>query len=222
MLKNIPNLDTFGKDDPFWGRQVKTSLGNTIRLLEPLIILDEGHKAYSELAQNTLRNLNPNMIVELSATPPHESNKLVEISGTQLHQEEMIKLDLHVINRASTNWRDTIRAAMVRRDDLEEKAREYEANTNVNIRPICLVQVERTGKEQRDGKWIHAEDVREYLIGQGVQKDWIAVKSAEMDQLKDFDDIGGCWRGTVQSVTSLPSTRCRRVGTARLPTCWPS
>lgn len=191
LLKRIPNLDTFEKEDAYWGRQVKTSLGNTIRLLEPLIILDEGHKAYSELAQHTLRNLNPSMIVELSATPPRESNKLVVISGSELHQEEMIKLDLHVINRASTNWRDTIRAAMVRRDDLEDKAREYEANTNVNIRPICLVQVERTGREQRDGKLIHSEDVREYLIGQGVQKDWIAVKSAELDELKDFDDIGG-------------------------------
>jgi type III restriction enzyme len=191
LLERIPNLDTFGKEDPFWGRQVKTSLGNTIRLLEPLIILDEGHKAYSEQAQDTLRNLNPCMIVELSATPPRETNNLVVISGTELHQEEMIKLDLHVINRASTNWRDTIRVAMVKRDDLEDKARDYEANTNVHIRPICLVQVERTGREQRDGKLIHAEDVREYLIGQGVQKDWIAVKSAEMDQLKDFDDIGG-------------------------------
>jgi len=191
LLQRIPNLDTFEKEDAYWGRQVKTSLGNTIRLLEPLIILDEGHKAYSEQAQHTLRNLNPSMIVELSATPPRESNKLVVISGTELHQEEMIKLDLHVINRASTNWRDTIRAAMVRRDNLEEKAREYEANTNVNIRPICLVQVERTGREQRDSKLIHSEDVREYLIGQGVQKDWIAVKSAELDELKDFDDVGG-------------------------------
>ena len=103
----------------------------------------------------------------------------------------MIKLDLHVINRSSTNWRDTMRAAMERRDDLEDKARTYEANTNVNIRPICLVQVERTGKEQRDGKLIHSEDVREYLIGQGVPKDWIAVKSAELDELKEFEDIGG-------------------------------
>lgn len=191
LLERVPNLDTFEKADPFWGRQVKTSLGNTIRLLEPLIILDEGHKAYSETAQHTLRHLNPSMIVELSATPPRESNKLVVISGTELHQEEMIKLDLHVINRASTNWRDTIRAAMARRDGLEEKAREYEANTNVNIRPICLVQVERTGREQRDSKLIHSEDVREYLIGQGVPKDRIAVKSAELDELKDFDDVGG-------------------------------
>ncbi len=191
LVERAPNLDTFEKVDPFWGRQVKTSLGNTIRLLEPLIILDEGHKAYSQQAQDTLRNLNPCMILELSATPPRESNKLVEISGAELHQEEMIKLDLHVINRASTNWRDTIRAAMDRRDDLEKKARNYEANTNIYIRPICLVQVERTGKEQRDGKLIHAEDVRDYLIGQGVPKDWIAVKSAELDELKDFDDIGG-------------------------------
>lgn len=191
LLERTPNLETFEKADPFWGRQVKTSLGNTIRLLEPLIILDEGHKAYSPIAQDTLRNLNPCMVVELSATPPKEANKLVEISGKELHQEEMIKLDLHVVNKASNNWRDTIRAAMARRDDLEEKARAYEANSNVYIRPICLIQVERTGKEQRDGKLIHSEDVREYLIGQGVPKDAIAVKSAELNELKDFEDVGG-------------------------------
>jgi type III restriction enzyme len=191
LLKRIPNLDTFEKEDAFWGKQVKTSLGNTIRLLEPLIILDEGHKAYSEQAQSTLRNLNPSMIVELSATPPREANKLVDISGMELHREEMIKLDLHVINSSSTNWRDTIRAAMARRDDLQEQARGYEGNTNIYIRPICLTQVERTGKEQRDGKHIHSEDVREYLLGQGVPKDWIAVKSAELDELKEFEDIGG-------------------------------
>jgi type III restriction enzyme len=191
LLKRVKNLDTFEGDDAYWGRQVKTSLGNTIRVLEPLIILDEGHKAYSAQAQDTLRNLNPCMIVELTATPPKEANKLVVISGDELHKEEMIKLDLHVVNKASTNWRDTMRAAMERRDDLEKKAQDYEANTNVYIRPICLVQVERTGKEQRDGKLIHAEDVREYLIGQGVQKDWIAVKSSELDEIKDFDDVGG-------------------------------
>src|SRR5438552_3641239 len=191
LLRRLPNLDTFENEEAYWGRQVKTSLGNTIRLLEPLIILDEGHKAYSEQAQGTLRNLNPCTVVELSATPPKEANKLVFISGDELHKEEMIRLDLHVVNKSSTNWRDTMRAAMARRDDLEEKAREYEANTNVYIRPICLVQVERTGKEQRDGRRIHAEDVREYLNGQGIQKDWIAVKSAETDELKDFEDVGG-------------------------------
>jgi type III restriction enzyme len=191
LLQRVPNLETFEKEEAYWGRQVKTSLGNTIRVLQPLIILDEGHKAYSEQAQDTLRNLNPCMIVELSATPPKQANKLVVIGGPELLREEMIKLDLHIVNKSSTNWRDTLRAAMERRDGLEELARAYEANTNVNIRPICLIQVERTGKEQRDGRLIHAEDVRDYLIGQGVQKDWIAVKSAEVDELKDYEDVGG-------------------------------
>jgi type III restriction enzyme len=191
LLQRIPNLDTFEKADPFWGRQVKTSLGNTIRILEPLIILDEGHKAYSQTAQDTLRNLNPSMIVELSATPPHGTNTLVEIGGRELHQEEMIKLDLHVTNSSSTNWRNTMRAAMAKRDALEAAAVSYEANTNINIRPICLIQVERTGKDQRDGRHIHSEQVREYLIGQGVPQEWIAVKSAELNELKDFEDAGG-------------------------------
>src|SRR5437660_780849 len=174
LLRRIPNLQTFEKDDPFWGKQVKSSLGNTIRLLEPLIILDEGHKAYSETAQETLRNLNPCMIVELSATPLEESSKLVVISGVELHREEMIKLDLHVINKSSTNWRDTMRAAIERRNELEEQAKEYESNTNVYIRPVCLVQVECTGKEQRDGILIHAEEVREYLIVLGMARARIA------------------------------------------------
>ncbi len=91
LRKRVPNLRTFEAEDAFGGKQVKTSLGNTIRLLEPLIILDEGHKAYSENAQRTLRNLNPCMIVELSATPPKEANKLVVISGDELHKEEMFK-----------------------------------------------------------------------------------------------------------------------------------
>ncbi len=191
LLKDIPNLETFEKEDAYWGRQIKTSLGNTIRRLEPLIILDEGHKAYSEIAQGTLRNLNPSMIVELSATPPKQANKLVQITGKALHEEEMIKLDLHIVNGSSTKWSDTMRAAMKRRDDLEADALTYEANTNVKIRPICLVQVERTGRDQRDGKHIHSEDVRAYLIGQGVPPDQIAVKSSELDELKEFENTGG-------------------------------
>ena len=70
LLKRTPNLDTFDQEGDFWGRQAKTSLGNTLRLLRPLIVLDEGHKAYSRNAKATLEGFNPCMIVELSATPP--------------------------------------------------------------------------------------------------------------------------------------------------------
>lgn len=192
ILKDIPNLDTYEKENGFWGKQVKTSLGNTLRTLSPVIILDEGHKAYSVGAQNTLRGFNPSIIIELSATPSKESSILVDISGRELLREEMIKLDLHVINKVSPDWKDTLLAGVNKRNTLERKALEYEANSGVNIRPICLIQVERTGKEQRGTRYIHSEDVREQLIKTiGIPAEEVAVKTSEKDELKEVDDIGG-------------------------------
>lgn len=191
VLKRFPNLDTYEKESGFWGRQVKTSLGNTLRTLSPVIILDEGHKAYSEGAQETLRGFNPCLIAELSATPV-QSNVLVDITGQELLREEMIKLDLHLVNKASPDWKDTLLDAVNRRNILENKAKEHEANTGVYIRPICLIQVERTGKDQRGGRWIHSEQVREHLIQvMGIAADEIAVKTSEKDELKEVDNTGG-------------------------------
>ncbi|MBI2518025.1 MAG: DEAD/DEAH box helicase family protein [Opitutae bacterium] len=192
LLRRVPNLDTFEKESGFFGRQVKTSLGNTLRVLQPLIVLDEGHKAYSTGARATLEGFNPSMIVELSATPPEESNVLVDISGQNLLREGMIKLELHLNNRRSVSWKDTLFAALEHRERLEENAQVHEAQTGVYIRPICLIQVERTGKEQRGAGKIHAEDVREYLISvKGVPPEQVAIKSSEKDELKDVDDDRG-------------------------------
>ncbi len=104
----------------------------------------------------------------------------------------MIKLDLHVTNKQSPDWKDTLLAGVNQRNVLEEKAKEYEANSGINIKPICLIQVERTGKDQEGGKWIHSEQVRDHLIKfVGIQPDEIAVKTSEKDELKEVDDIGG-------------------------------
>jgi type III restriction enzyme len=45
----------------WWGKtgESKTSLGSTLQLLNPLIILHEGHKAYRENARKTLEEFNP-------------------------------------------------------------------------------------------------------------------------------------------------------------------
>ena len=128
LLKRIPNLDTFEKENAFWGKQIKTSLGNTLRLLNPILIMDEGHKAYSKTAQGTLQGFNPSIIVELSATPPKESNKLVDITGVELNREEMIKFDLHIINKASPDWKETLLSTHNHLELLDKKAREYQAN----------------------------------------------------------------------------------------------
>ncbi|NLE00429.1 MAG: DEAD/DEAH box helicase family protein, partial [Fibrobacter sp.] len=188
LLKEFPNLDCFGDETGFFGRIVKTSLGNTLKVLKPTVIIDEGHKTYSESAQKTIRDFNPSIVVELSATPPKNSNILVDISGQALNQEEMIKLDMHIFNKSSYKWQDVLRDSLGKRLALEKIAVEYESNTGRYIRPICLIQVERTGKEQRGTKYIHAEEVREYLINQcGVTPEEVAVKSSETDDIEGID-----------------------------------
>lgn len=192
LLQSMPNLDTFPRTVGFWRCQVKTSLGNTLRLLRPLIILDEGHKAYGHIAKKTLESFNPCMIVELSATPPAQANVLVEIGGSELNAEEMVKLDLHIMNLSSVSWQDTLLAAVEHRKRLEAEARMFERKTGVYIRPICLIQVERTGREQRRRGFVHAEDVREYLLRHPeVSPDEVAVKTSQTDELKASSDAEG-------------------------------
>jgi len=188
LLKRIPNLDCFGSAGEVFDAQIKTSLGNTLKLLKPLIIIDEGHRAYGENARNTIQNFNPSFILELSATPPAQSNELVKITGRELHQEEMIKLDIHLINKTSTDWHATVLATLEKLNELENQARIYEANTGEYIRPSALIQVERTGKDQRDTRFIHAEDVKDYLIQKcNVPINQIAIKSSEKDDIEGID-----------------------------------
>lgn len=90
--------------------------------------------------------------------------------------------------KESTRWKDTMLASIKKREALEAAARKYEANTGNHIRPICLVQVERTGKDQRGGNFIHAEDVWEYLVKEyGVAADEVAVKSSEKDDIEGIN-----------------------------------
>ena len=188
LLERFHNLDTFGSSNSFFARQVKTSLGNTLRILSPIIILDEGHKAYSETAQGTLRGFNSSIIVELSATPLDKSNVLVDIRGVELNREEMIKLDLHIINKASIDWKDTLLSSIEKRNLLEQKATDYEATTGEYIRPICLIQVERTGKGQRGRNFIHSEDVKDRLVRiHGIPEEQVAIKTSEKDDIEGID-----------------------------------
>lgn len=188
LTQEIPNLDVFEGEDGFFGKQVKTSLGNVLRLLKPVVVVDEGQRAYSARAQETIRGFNPEIVVELSATPPEESNVLVSVSGTDLNKEEMIKLDLHVINKVSTEWKHTLLSTIDMRSKLEEKAGEYKSRTGRNIRPIALIQVERTGRNQQGQGYIHSEDVKDYLIREcGISPEEIAIKSSGKDDIEGID-----------------------------------
>jgi len=187
LRERIPNLEVITGTD-----LVKTSIGNLVRICKPPVILDEGHKATSDLARRTIEGFNASIVVELSATPHEGANIISRVSGDELLREEMIKLPLNVVTSGKKKWQDILTQARDRRVSLAIKAAAYESDGGPerHIRPIVLVQVQRTGKEQRDKGFIHSEDVKEFLRQKlDVPENAIAIKSAEDDDLADVEKL---------------------------------
>lgn len=192
-LESTPNLDGYVED--LWP-MVKDSLGNALRVLRPVVVLDEGHRAVSDLAYRTLYGFNPCYVLELTATPQdvqprgganprpaRYANLLVEVTGRELDREGMIKMPLNLDPRQGTDWKATLNASLDTLNRLQAEADRLRAEKNRYIRPIMLVQVERTGADQRESGHIHAEDVREWLLTAGFDAAEIAVKTAEQNDL---------------------------------------
>ena len=192
MLKATPNLEVYG-DKGSYGCIIRDSLGNALRVTRPVVVMDEGHRGYSDLAIDTIYGFNPYFVLELSATPkdrvrnvpPIYSNWLVDVRGSALDHEEMIKLPINITVRGNGDWRDCLRASLEHLNHLQQKADSLRSESSRYIRPICLVQVERTGSDQRDAGFIHADDAREYLLTLGVSEDQIAVKTSHKNDLKE-------------------------------------
>ncbi len=189
LLNQYPDLERATTEGP-----VKESLFNVFKMLRPIVVLDEAHKAYGkrqDANQEFVRSVNrldPQLVIELSATPNRGiSNLLVDIDGPALHNEEMIKLPVQVATTQNDDWPSTLQRAHDELERLQQAARELEENEGRYIRPIAVVRVERTGKDQRDGERIHAEDAREALQQLGVPADQIAIQASGQHDLKDVD-----------------------------------
>jgi len=186
LKKNCPNLDLLSEIGPI----IKTSLGNAIRLSKPLIIIDEIHKVFSDMARTTIDGLNPEIVLGLTATPKTEMNILVTITGLELKDEDMVKLDMHIIppsGRKEDDWKTMLREIKAHRDALEKKANKYRQNTGLYIRPIALIQVERTGAEQRGKGFVHSLDVKEFLQEMEINPDEIAIKTSAQNDIEDVN-----------------------------------
>lgn len=192
LKDEIRNLDLIA-DDPDRGEcLIATSVGNLVRLCKPVVILDEGHKATSQLARDTIEGFNASIVVELSATPPKDANIISRVTGDELLREEMIKLPMNIASSGISNWKDLLTRARDKRVALAEKAAQFARKRPDQkvIRPIVLVQVERTGDDQRDQKLIHSEDVREFLIERlSISTAAVVVKSSARDELVEHTDL---------------------------------
>ena len=190
LLERIPNLDVFS-DHPTAHSQIKTSMGNAVRISNPFIIIDEMHKVFTPTAKKTIDNLNPKMVLGLTATPRPAMNILSSVSGPELKKEEMVKLDMHIFppaNNRKNDWKSMIRKIKLHREKLEKKAQTIEQQQGRYIRPLTLIQVERTGSEQQTGEHVHSLDVKTFLEEKlHIPGNQIGIKSSTQNDIEDLN-----------------------------------
>lgn len=155
------------------------SLANVIRMNNPLIVIDEGHKTKTQLSIEFLRELNPSFVIEYTATPRPESNILVEIHSSELKEEEMVKLPL--VLESHTQWQNSLLQGVLRREELEKTAKKEKEP----IRPIALLQAEQ---EKEDENKITVGKIKEFLIkDRKIPEEEIAIKTSKNNELDGVD-----------------------------------
>ncbi|GAB1482061.1 DEAD/DEAH box helicase family protein [Treponema sp.] len=156
-----------------------TSLAQVLNNLNPMVVVDESHNAGSSLSLDMLTNLNPSFILELTATPRDTSNIVSYVDALALKKEQMVKLPVVVYNNHDLN--EVIANALSLRGNLEKLASEEEAAGGSYIRPIVLFQAEpKSGTET-----VTFTRLKEKLVEFGIPKEEIAIKTAEINELKN-------------------------------------
>lgn len=163
--------------------QIKFSLVNLMAFHRPLVIVDEAHKAGTNLSFDMLAALRPSCIVEFTATPNTDprngSNVLFRASAAEVKAAEMIKLP--IILTEHPDWRAAVHDAIETRARLAATAKE----DSRYIRPITLFQAQDKGQE------VTVEVLKTYLIdNENIAPDKIAIATGEqreLDNLNLFD-----------------------------------
>lgn len=160
----------------------ETALINVIRSLNPVVIVDESHNAETDLSKEMLQNLNPSLVLELTATPRKSSNIISFVSAFALKKENMVKLPVIVYNHHKKE--EVISNALHLRRELEIIAEDEEKETGKSIRPIILFQAQSNIKGKNNTTFAK---IKEKLLKLGIEEDEIKIKTAQIDELKGID-----------------------------------
>ncbi|WP_276878952.1 DEAD/DEAH box helicase family protein [Lawsonella clevelandensis] len=159
----------------------ETALFQVINQLNPVVIVDESHHATSTLSQEMLTNFNPAFILDLTATPKRQANVISYVDALSLKNESMVKLPVIAYNRASQ--KDVVTDAIDLRRSLEVAATQQYENGGSYIRPIVLFQAQPKTSEDATS----FERLRDKLVKAGIPAEQIAIKTADVNELKGVD-----------------------------------
>ncbi|MEE1897975.1 DEAD/DEAH box helicase family protein [Flavobacterium rakeshii] len=157
----------------------ETALINIIRSLNPVVVVDESHNAESELSVEMLQNLNPSLVLDLTATPKKNSNIVSFVSALKLKKENMVKLPVVVYNHHKKE--EVINSALHLQRQLELHAKEEEKITGKYIRPIILFQAQSNIKGKNNTTF---QKIKEQLIKLKIPEEQIKIKVSGLDELK--------------------------------------
>ncbi|OWP85308.1 restriction endonuclease [Flavobacterium davisii] len=160
----------------------ETALINVIRSLNPIVIVDESHNAESDLSVEMLKNLNPSLVLDLTATPKENSNIISFVSALKLKQEHMVKLPVVVYNHHKKE--EVINSALHLQRQLELLAKEEETITGKYIRPIILFQAQSNIKGKGNTTF---QKIKEQLVKLRIPEEQIKIKVSGIDELKGIN-----------------------------------
>lgn len=175
-FENIQDDSALEKDEE---ETVINSLANVVRMDNPLIVVDEGHKTKTQLSIDFLKELNPSFIIEYTATPRGGSNILVDISASELKEEEMVKIP--IVLESTTQWQSAMAEGIAKRNELEKEAKKLKGEY---IRPIALLQAQPKSKTSNN---ITVEQLKEFLLNAKIAEDEIAIKTSEKNEIEGVD-----------------------------------
>lgn len=176
-FENINELDYLEKDEE---GTVINSLANVIRMNNPLVVIDEGHKATrTPLSVDVIKNLNPSFIIEYTATPRSGSNILIQVHSSELKEEQMVKIP--IVLESASQWQNALTRGIEKRIELEKSAKKIKEEY---IRPIALLQAQPKSK---DGHSVTVEQIKDFLLERKIIADEIAIKTSEKNELEGIN-----------------------------------
>ncbi len=157
---------------------VINSLANVVRMSNPLVIVDEGHKTTTQLSIDFLKDLNPSFIIEYSATPRGNSNILIDVSASELKEEHMVKIPL--VLESAVRWQNALENGIEKRNELEKITKKLKGEY---IRPIALLQAQADTGETS----VTVETIKNFLLECKIPEEHIAIKTSKKNELEGVD-----------------------------------
>jgi type III restriction enzyme len=172
-----PNTPGLERDDQ---GGIRFSFANLLHVHRPLVIMDEAHKAGSQLSKEVYERINPTALIEFTATPKGHNNLLHSVTAQELKDEEMIKMPV-VLAEVAT-WQGAVNAAILKRGELQALA---DQDREAYIRPIVLFQAQKKNEE------VTVEVLKTHLMeNENIPEREIAIATGsqrELDGINLFD-----------------------------------